>query len=78
MIALDGRFAGALNILHLCVLHAVPVVVMQRFDPDAFCRIIEQYKVTFAFIAPPVLVVLARHPGELPPIFTHAEDTKLI
>ena len=29
-----------------------------------FCRVIEQYKVTFAYIVPPILVVLARHPGQ--------------
>ncbi|KAI5124907.1 hypothetical protein M0805_007335 [Coniferiporia weirii] len=54
---------GALNLLQLCPLDGIPVVVMSRFDPFAFCKYIEQYKVTFSFIVPPILVVLARHPA---------------
>ena len=59
-----SRYAGAMNLLHVCTLHAIPVVVMPRFDPEVFCRVIEQYKITFAYIVPPILVVLARHPGK--------------
>ena len=36
---------------------------MQRFDPVQFCANIERYKIQRAFVVPPVLVVLARHPG---------------
>lgn len=36
---------------------------MQKFDPVVFCQTIERYKVTFVLIVPPILVVLARHPG---------------
>lgn len=37
---------------------------MSRFDPVQFCANIEKYKITIALIVPPVLVVLARHPGK--------------
>lgn len=36
---------------------------MQRFDPVQFCANIERYKITCSLVVPPVLVVLARHPG---------------
>ena len=41
-----------------------PVVVLPRFDPEQFCRSIERYKVTVAFVVPPIILVLVRHPGE--------------
>lgn len=55
---------GAVNILQFPIQQGVPVVVMTRFEPVAFCQNIEKFKITFALIVPPVLVVLARHPGE--------------
>ena len=38
---------------------------MQSFDPVQFCANIERYRVNRSLIVPPVLVVLARHPGTL-------------
>ncbi|THH08651.1 hypothetical protein EW145_g2566 [Phellinidium pouzarii] len=54
---------GATNLLQSCPLDGIPVVTLSRFDPVAFCRTIEQYKITFAFIVPPILVIIARHPA---------------
>ena len=36
---------------------------MARFDPVEFCANIARYKITVAFIVPPILVVLASHPA---------------
>ena len=47
---------------------------MTYFDPDAFCANIERYKVTVSFVVPPIIVVLASHPGKsgsLSDIFLH-------
>jgi 4-coumarate--CoA ligase len=41
---------------------------MSRFDPVQFCANIERYKINIALVVPPVLVVLARHPGENSPL----------
>ncbi|MGV9825860.1 MULTISPECIES: AMP-binding protein [unclassified Gordonia (in: high G+C Gram-positive bacteria)] len=38
------------------------LVVMPRFDLVEFLESIQKYKVTYAFIAPPVAVALAKHP----------------
>ncbi|KAF8162515.1 AMP binding protein [Mycena galopus ATCC 62051] len=49
--------------LHFPFFAGVPVVIQSGFEPVRFCANIERYKVGFAFIVPPVLVVLARHPA---------------
>lgn len=51
----------------LCVplLSGCPVALMPRFEPVAFCANIERYKSTLVLLVPPVLVVLARHPGKI-------------
>nr|AIZ77406.1 4-coumarate:CoA ligase [Inonotus obliquus] len=54
--------SGILNLLQVCLLNCVPVVVMPRFEPVAFCKIIEKFKITFVFVVPPILVLLSRHP----------------
>ncbi|KAJ7060932.1 AMP binding protein [Mycena amicta] len=54
---------GAANILNGSLSVGVPTVIQTRFEPVEFCRNIERYSVGFAFIVPPVLVVLARHPA---------------
>ena len=41
----------------------VPVALMGHFDPENFCAYTQRYKATISLVVPPVLVVLARHPG---------------
>lgn len=55
--------AGAAKILHFPFTHGTPVVVMPRFEPIEFCANIERYKISLSLVVPPVLVLLARHPG---------------
>ncbi len=42
----------------------VPVIIQQKFDPVQFCANLEKYKITIAITVPPILLHLARHPGE--------------
>jgi acyl-CoA synthetase (AMP-forming)/AMP-acid ligase II len=35
---------------------------MQRFELEPFCRIIQDQRITFAFVVPPVVLALAKHP----------------
>jgi 4-coumarate--CoA ligase len=37
-------------------------VVMPKFDIEDFCRITQQEKITFSFVAPPVVLLLSKHP----------------
>jgi len=40
-----------------------PVVIMPQFEPDVFCRNIENHKVSIALIVPPVCLAILHHPG---------------
>ncbi len=35
---------------------------MAKFDLEKFCRIIQEHKITFAYIVPPVVLLLGKHP----------------
>ncbi|KAJ7136077.1 AMP binding protein [Mycena epipterygia] len=54
---------GVSQLLNMAFSRGCPVVIQTRFEPVEFCSNIERFKVVFAFIVPPVLVVLARHPA---------------
>src|SRR3954451_10069911 len=38
------------------------VVTLPRFDLEDFIRTIQDHKITRAFVAPPILLALAKHP----------------
>ena len=38
------------------------MVVMPRFDLEQFCKSIQDYKITFVYIVPPVVLLLSKHP----------------
>lgn len=42
----------------------IPVAILPKFDPDQFCRFIERYKVTVAYVVPPIILALVHHPGK--------------
>ncbi|HEY1332073.1 MAG TPA: 4-coumarate--CoA ligase family protein [Actinomycetota bacterium] len=37
-------------------------VTMPRFDLEQFCRVIQDHRVTWAFLVPPIVLALAKHP----------------
>ncbi|KAJ7734587.1 AMP binding protein [Mycena maculata] len=51
------------NLLNYLFTVGCPVIIQTRFEPVEFCANIEKYKVVFAFLIPPVFVVLTRHPA---------------
>ncbi|KAJ6467898.1 AMP binding protein [Mycena sanguinolenta] len=53
---------GLLLILHLPFTIGWSVVIQSGFEPRQFCETVERFRIAIAFIVPPVLVVLARHP----------------
>lgn len=38
------------------------LIVMPRFDLEHFCKFVQQLKITFAYVVPPVVVLLGKHP----------------
>ena len=52
-----------MTVLLNAALHArATLIVMPRFDLDGFLGAIEEHRVSFSFIAPPIAVALAKHP----------------
>ena len=65
----DDKFVGALPFFHIYGLTAlihqtlhrgIEVVVMPAFDMELFLRTIQEHKITFIYVAPPILVRLSR------------------
>jgi 4-coumarate--CoA ligase len=40
----------------------ITLTVMAKFDLEKFCKIIQEQKITFAYIVPPVVLLLGKHP----------------
>lgn len=38
------------------------VAVMPKFDIEDFCKIVQDQKITFSYVAPPVVLLLSKHP----------------
>jgi acyl-CoA synthetase (AMP-forming)/AMP-acid ligase II len=53
---------GMTVLLNLAIRRRSTLVTMPRFDLAQFLQIIQEQKITFVFIAPPVAVALAKHP----------------
>lgn len=53
---------GMTVLLNLSMLRRATLVTMPRFDLLEFLRIIQDERCTFAFIAPPIALALAKHP----------------
>ncbi|PNS19024.1 4-coumarate--CoA ligase-like 7 [Sphaceloma murrayae] len=53
---------GLTVILHQSMYNGYLVSVMPRFDIEDFCKFIQRDKITFSYVAPPVVLLLAKHP----------------
>jgi acyl-coenzyme A synthetase/AMP-(fatty) acid ligase len=50
-------------LLPFALMAGAQVVIMPQFEPEAFCRNIERYKVTMSLVVPPVFLAILHHPG---------------
>ena len=53
---------GMTVLLNLALYRRATLVTMPRFDLAQFLQLIQDQRITFAYIAPPVAVALAKHP----------------
>ncbi len=53
---------GMVVIMGLGLAEGATIVSMPRFDLEAFLKILQNYRVTYANIVPPILLALAKHP----------------
>ncbi|KAJ9626355.1 hypothetical protein H2203_003987 [Taxawa tesnikishii (nom. ined.)] len=53
---------GLTVILHQSMWNGYKVVVMPKFDIEDFCRFVQEEKITFSYVVPPVVLLLSKHP----------------
>ncbi|KAH7391906.1 4-coumarate-CoA ligase-like protein [Pyrenochaeta sp. MPI-SDFR-AT-0127] len=53
---------GLTCLIHQSLYSGLQLVVMPKFDLDDFCRFIQELKVTFAYVVPPIVLLLSKHP----------------
>jgi acyl-CoA synthetase (AMP-forming)/AMP-acid ligase II len=54
---------GMTVLVNLALRKGATVVTMPRFDLDEFLRLLEEHRVTFACLVPPIVLALAKHPS---------------
>lgn len=53
---------GLTSIIHQSFYAGTSIVVLERFDIEKFCKAIQEEKPTYAYVVPPILLLLAKHP----------------
>ncbi|KAI4168215.1 MAG: hypothetical protein LQ343_006543 [Gyalolechia ehrenbergii] len=53
---------GLTCLIHNAVFNGLTLVVMSKFEIEKFCTIIQDLKITFAYVVPPVVLLLSKHP----------------
>ncbi len=48
--------------IHSAIYNGLTLVVMPKFDIERFCAVVQQFRITFAYIVPPVVLLLSKHP----------------
>jgi acyl-CoA synthetase (AMP-forming)/AMP-acid ligase II len=54
---------GQTVVMNASLRQGTTVVTMPRFDLEQYLALSEQYRATFAYVAPPVVLALAKHPS---------------
>ena len=53
---------GLTCIVHQSLYSGLTTIVMAKFDVEQFCSAIQKHKITFAYVVPPVVLLLSKHP----------------
>lgn len=54
---------GMVLILNLAIYRGATLVTMARFDIEQFLQIVQDYKISFLNLVPPIVLALAKHPS---------------
>lgn len=54
---------GLIVLVHSPLYSGVTTVVLSRFDVDTWCRLVQEHKITYSYIVPPIVLHLAKHPS---------------
>ncbi|WEW60033.1 hypothetical protein PRK78_005516 [Emydomyces testavorans] len=53
---------GLTCLVHKAIFSGLHLVVMAKFDIERWCSHVQNYRVTFSYIVPPVVLMLTKHP----------------
>ncbi|KAI9832425.1 MAG: hypothetical protein M1819_004414 [Sarea resinae] len=53
---------GLTCLMHLTMYAGYELVVMLKFDIERFCQIVQDHRITYAYIVPPIVLLLGKHP----------------
>ena len=56
------RTIGLTCLIHQSMYMGLTLTIMPKFDLEKFCSIIQNQKITFSYIVPPVVLLLGKHP----------------
>jgi 4-coumarate--CoA ligase len=48
--------------IHGSIYGGYTLIVMSKFDLENFCKLVQDHKATFAYLVPPVTLLLSKHP----------------
>jgi acyl-CoA synthetase (AMP-forming)/AMP-acid ligase II len=54
---------GLTVLVHSPLYSGVTTVVMPRFDLDRWCQMVQEQRITYSYIVPPIVLHLAKHPA---------------
>ncbi|OBT91772.1 hypothetical protein VE01_09321 [Pseudogymnoascus verrucosus] len=54
---------GLTSLVHQAIYNGLELIVMTKYDLEKFCSNIQEYKITLAYVVPPVLLQLAKDPS---------------
>lgn len=54
---------GLTVLIHNPMFTGVTSIVLAKFDIEKFCRLIQQHRITYAYIVPPMVLLLTKHPA---------------
>lgn len=53
---------GLTVVLHQSFYKGTKTVIMPKFEIETFCDLVQTHRVTFAYVVPPIVLLLAKHP----------------
>lgn len=53
---------GLTCLIHQTAYRGFKCVVMPKFDIEAWCKIVQDHKITMSYVVPPVVLLLTKHP----------------
>ncbi|KAE8380697.1 hypothetical protein BDV26DRAFT_256830 [Aspergillus bertholletiae] len=53
---------GLTCLVHQTLYQGYRLVVMQKFDIEKWCAHVQNYRITFSYVVPPVVLLLSKHP----------------